>query len=263
NNGGTTTISNITATGDLFVSGGTLTLNSASAISTPTLTMQGGTLNGTAPINITGTSMNWSSGTIGGTGQLSIPNGTTITVNGSAPIIDTRAVSNAGTINFVSGNYIYLQNNAVLTNSGTLDFQADSSSLYLNGAAGSISVVNTATGVIKKSGGTTTTGSTFNVPLTMQSGSQFQLNANGTLYLGNVSSTGGAFTVPSGATLTFYYTTTSSFDAASSIAGAGSVVFQAGTNTVGASYAITGTTKNTGATTTLSNITSVGNLLVS
>src|SRR5437660_10868627 len=59
-------------------------------------------------------------------------------------------------------------------------------------------MINPRTGSLKVRAANTSTGTTFQVPLTMQSGSQFQLNANGTLYLGNVTSTGGAFTIASG-----------------------------------------------------------------
>src|SRR5207244_3434565 len=98
--------------------------------------------------------------------------------------------------------------------------------------------------------------------LTVQSGGQVQVNA-GIIYFGNISSTGGAFTVVSGATMYLYYTITSSFDAASSISGAGTVIFQAGTNTVSGTYNITGTTKSVGGTTSIgTNITAVGDLVV-
>src|SRR5205823_6009017 len=113
-------------------------------------------------------------------------------------------------------------------------------------------------GTIKKSAGTS--GSTFNVPLTLQSGSQL-LVQNTILYLGNVTSNGGTLDVSSGATAYFYYTTASSFDAASTISGAGTVQWGAGTNSVSGVYNVTGTTKNS-ATTTIGNITSVGSLLV-
>jgi hypothetical protein len=252
--GGTSTISNITSLGDLLVGGGTLTLNSAGALSVPTLVMQGGTLNGTAPISITGTSMTWTGGTIGGSGQLTIPNGTTITVNGYV-YFDTRPISNAGVVNYSSAYYSYFYSGASFANSGTVDFQGDGG-FYIGG--GSDSVINS--GTIKKSAGTGNGG--IQVPLTLQSGGQLQVQS-GMLLLGNVTSTGGTMSVSSGAVAYFYYTTTSSFDAASVISGAGTVQFGAGTNTINASYNVTGATKNTGATTTITSITSVGDLLVS
>jgi uncharacterized repeat protein (TIGR01451 family) len=255
-NGGSTVLSNITGISAITVGGGTLTLNSASALSVPTLTMQGGTLNGSAPINLTGASMSWSGGTIGGTGAFSIPNGMTITVSGYA-YIDTRAVTNNGTINLPSGYYMYLQNNATLINNGTIDFQGDSG-IFLGSAVGSIALTNNST--IKKSSGTGVT--QISVPIVAQSGSQL-LVQTGTVYVYGLTSSGASFSAASGTNLIFYSSDTRTFDAASSIAGAGTVQWQAGTNTVNAPYNITGVTKAIGGTTTLNNITSIGDLTVS
>src|SRR5437763_3888287 len=101
--------------------------------------------------------------------------------------------------------FLYMQNNAVLTNSGTIDLQGDSSSVYLNSVAGTTAVVNTSTGVIKKSAGTTNTGSSFTVPLTMQSGSQFLINT-GIVYCGETRTTpGGTPSTDSGPTMSLNY----------------------------------------------------------
>ena len=252
--GGTgTALSNIGGIGNVSVSSGTLTLNSGSTLTIPTLTMSGGALAGTAPIAVSAASMTWSGGTIGGTGAFSIPNGTTVTVN--AVILDSRAFSNAGSIVMTTG-YFYLQNNAVLTNGGTIDYQGDAN-IYVNGTVGSCAIVNN--GTIKKSAGTN--GSNLDVPLTANSGSQL-LVQSGPLYMHNVTSSGAAFNVSSGATLYFYYTTTATFDAASTISGAGSVQFGAGTETVAGAYSISGFTKISGGAATLSNITSTGSILV-
>jgi uncharacterized repeat protein (TIGR01451 family) len=250
------TLSSISSVGDLIVSGGTLTLNSGSAISVPTLTMQGGTLAGTAPITLTGSAMTWSGGTIGGSGTLSIPAGTTITVAGY-PYFDGRPVTNAGTINYTSSYYSYMMNNAVLTNSGTIDFQGDGG-LYMSGTVGSTALINS--NIVKKSAGTGA--AAINVPLTAQSGSQLLLQS-GSLYLGAVTSSGASFSATVGTTLNFYYNEARTFDASSSISGAGTVQFSSGTATVGGTYNVTGATKAAGGTTTLSSITSVGNVTVS
>src|ERR1051326_3854298 len=225
-NSATTTIAAPTSTGAITANGGTLTLNGASALSVPTLSMQSGTINGTAPINLTGASMTWSSGVIGGSGALSIPSGTTVTSNGV--FIDARPVSNAGTIVLTTG-YIYLQNNAVLTNNGTIDYQGDGN-IYVNGTVGTTSIVNN--GTIQKTSGTN--GSNLDVPLVAQSGSQLTVQT-GPLYLHNVTSTG-----------------------------AGTVQWGNGTNTVAANYNVSGATVQSGGTsTTLSNIANTGNVSVS
>ncbi len=248
--GGTTTVSNAVSIGTITMSGGTLTLNSASALSVPTLTMNNGILNGTAPISVTSASMAWSAGTIGGSGALTVPAGTTVTI--TSVLFDTRPVTNNGTFAYVSNGGSYLQNNASITNNGTMDIQANNN-ISLN--AGTASIVNN--GTIQKSGGAGL--SSISVPLTMQSASQF-LVESGTVDLGAVAATGASFSVAAGTTLDFLYTYTRTFDAASSIGGAGTLIWGSGTNTVDAAYNITGTTTSAaGATTTLNNIVSIGN----
>src|SRR5207248_3141685 len=100
-----------------------------------------------------------------------------------------------------------------------------------------------------------------NVPLTAQSGSQFlfQTGSGLLIYLSDVTSTGATFNVSSGKTLSFYYGTTHSFDAASTIGGSGTVEWY-GTNTVNGTYNMTGATRSISGTTTIGNITSVGDV---
>src|SRR5205085_960920 len=83
--------------------------------------------NATASISITGTSQTWTGGTVGGSGTLTIPNGTTIDINGST-YFDTKAVSNSGTLNYNNGTYSYFYNSATLTNTSTgiVDIKGDS-----------------------------------------------------------------------------------------------------------------------------------------
>src|SRR5205823_15047441 len=176
-------------------------------------------------------------GTVGGSGLPTIPNGTTVDVNNTT-YLDTKTVSNSGTINLNTGSSFYFYTSAILgnTSTGVVDIKGDSGGLYIG--SGSPSVTNA--GLIKKSSCTScTNSSSIQVALTVQSGGQVQVLA-GNLLFGNITSTGGAFSVSSGATMYAYYTTTSSFDAASSISGAGTVIFQAGTNTVSGNYNVTG-----------------------
>src|ERR1043165_3058864 len=130
NNSATTTIASPTAVGDVTVSSGTLTLNGASTLNVHTITITSGTLTGSAPINLTGTSMTWSGGTIAGTGTFTIPAVCTLTL---------------------TTGYMYLQNNAVLTNNNVISYQGDAN-IYVNGTVGSTSIVNN--GTIEKVGGT-------------------------------------------------------------------------------------------------------------
>src|SRR5262249_9672505 len=108
-----------------------------------------------------------------------------------------------------------------------------------------------------------TNGSSFTVPLLAQTGSFFLVQAN-IAYIGPVTSTGGTFTaVSSGNTLYFYYFETRTFDSASTISRAGTVNWANGTNTVHAAYNVTGITASSGGTTTIDNITSVGDVAIS
>src|ERR1041385_8217612 len=253
--GGAATLSNIINTGSILISGGTLTLNSGSALSVPALVMQGGVLNGTAPISVTSPSMTWTGGTLGGSGALSIPNGTTVTASGSV-FLDTKTMTNGGILQITSGTF-YLQNNAVLTNNGTIDFAGDTN-ILLNSAAGSIVINNN--GTIKKSAGTT--GSALQVAVAAASCSQLLVQSS-ILYVGNVTGSGGTFTVSANCTLYFYYTSASSFDAASTINGAGNGNFGPGTNSVSGSYNVRSEERASGGATTLSNVASLGDLIPS
>src|SRR5205807_6285983 len=252
-NSGTNTF-NGTISSNVTLNSGTLNLNNASTQSIPALNMQGGTLAGNAPVTLTGAAQTWTGGTIAGTGLLTIPNTTIVTFNGYVSF-DSRSISNAGTMNYTSNYYSYVYNGATLTNGGTIDFQGDGGFYPSTGSGG---VSNN--GTIKKSAGTGQ--GSIQIPLTANSGSQVQVQS-GSLLFGNVTSTGGTINVSSGAIALFYYTTTSTFDAASSFTGAGTVTFQAGTNTISGNYNITGATKSTGGTTSIgSNITNLGDVTV-
>src|SRR5438067_8427636 len=102
---------------------------------------------------------------------------------------------------------MYMRTNGVLIFPYTTLLRSDGS-VYLNGTAGSTLIINS--GTIKKSAGVS--GSNFTVPLTMQSGSQFQVQSS-IMYLGGtLTNTGSTFTVSTVATLYFYYTDTRTFN---------------------------------------------------
>src|SRR5256885_16667740 len=90
--------SDLSNVGAINLTNGTVTLNSASAVSVAGLTMSFGTLNGTAPINLTSSST-WTNGTLGGSGVVSIPSGKTVTITNLT--VDGRPISNAGVMNLV------------------------------------------------------------------------------------------------------------------------------------------------------------------
>ena len=223
-------------------------------VSVTNLTLSG-TLNGAQGITVTST-FTWSGGTLTGGGATTLPASAVTNVTGYG-YLDGRPMSNAGTLNVTSSYYFQMMSNAVLTNSGTIDFQGDGG-IYMNGAVGTTSVVSS--GTIKKSGGTGSTSLT--VPLTAQSSSQF-LVQSGTFLVGAVSASSTTFNALANTTLYFNTNDTRSFDAGSFINGAGTVQWGGGTNTVNVTYNVTGATKNTGATTTINAITSIGDLTVS
>src|SRR5947207_1628352 len=101
-----------------------------------------------------------------------------------------------------------------ISSEGSLDVSGDARSP--SGGSTWAAIVNG--GTIKKSAGAS--GSSFNVPLTLHCGSR-RLVQNTIRYRGTVTSNGATLDVSSGATAYFYYTTASSFDAASTISGAG------------------------------------------
>src|SRR6266542_5514955 len=238
--------------------GDTATVNHAVTLDVPvtvanvTLT---GTLTGSQSISVT-TAFNWNGGTMSGSGTTTIPAASTMTL-GSAGFLDGRALSIAGTLNLPGSNYFYMQNNASLTNTGLIDFLGDGG-IYQNGALGTMSI--TSSGTIRKSGGTGA--ANLGMPLIAQSGAQI-LGQSGTFDIYAVTSSGATFNVSNGAVLYFYSTDTRTFDAASTLSGAGTMQFNSGTNTINAVYNVTGATKNNSATTTISNITSLGDLTVS
>src|SRR5262249_36644737 len=142
------------------------------------------------------------------------------------PYLDTRTVNSAGTINLAAGNSLYMQNNAVLNNSGIIDVQGDGA-LAQQGPIGTTAIVNS--GTIKKSAGAS--GSTINIPITLQSGGQLLVQAT-IASLGNIPSNGGPLNLASGTPGYLYYTPAATFDSASTISGSGTLNNNSGTNSV-------------------------------
>src|SRR5260221_12864739 len=91
-------------------------------------------------------------------------------------------------------------NNASIANSGTIDFQGDGG-IYVSGATGTIAITNS--GTIKKSAGTGS--STLNVPLVLQSGSQFLVQTGTIFFLDAMTATTTMIASASGTTHYYYY----------------------------------------------------------
>src|SRR5207244_695002 len=199
------------------------------------------------------TLFNWNGGVLSGGGTTTVAAATL----GGGGTLDARSFSNTGAFNVTGGNHFYMANNAAFNNSGTVDFQGDGGGIFQSGALGTMTITNN--GTIKKSGNTGST--TLQIPISAQSGSQL-LAQSGTINVGAVTSSGGTFSASNGATLAFNTNDTRTFDTASTVSGAGTIYWAAGTNTVNANYNVTGTTQNAATATTIGSITSAGNITV-
>jgi fibronectin-binding autotransporter adhesin len=250
----TTTLNGtITSLGALAVNGGTLTLNSASTLTVPSLSFTSGTITGSAPLTITNSPFNWSGGVFSGPGALTLP--ATTNISGFITL-DARPVTNSGTITLTSTSAFLRGNNGtVITNSGTIDSAADTSSdTCCSGAA----TINNS-GTIKKSAGTSTSSLAWTV--NNLTGGQV-LAQSGTLQLYNIGGSTGLFNAAAGATLNFY-NLGGTLDANSTISGAGNVLFNASSLTSSGTYNITGSTASTAGTQVLSGtLTSLGALTI-
>lgn len=216
------------------------------------ITMIGGEITGPAALSVTAY-FTFYGGTLSGTGTLSILNGAQVDIleNG---IIDGRTLSNAGTIRFVNppsicpygkafasgtlciwfltyvppGN-LSLQNGAVLTNSGVIDFRNDGSLLLGGGTASLID-----SGAIVKTSGNR---SLLAVPLTIENGGRVDIQ-NGAISFGDIASHGGRINIAYGTTAFLASTTTATFDEASTITGGGTLECAAGTAAVAGTISV-------------------------
>ena len=245
------------------IAGSTVNFNQASTQNLSNLTMSSGTLGGSANINLTG-SVDLNSGTLTGSGTLTFPAGSTATLDSSYLTV-TRPVINAGTIEFLSSAYFYLQAGGSFTNqaTGVVDIQNNYYGFY---GDGNTPVNNTGTVKRTTSFGTATI---YNTKFVNTSPGKVQVQT-GTLDIGiptAVTQTG-TFTVASGAVLKFSGAGTDTISGA--INGDGDVTFigYSGITTLTGTYAIDNTTVsggtvnfNQGSAQTLKNLTMAGGTL--
>ncbi len=221
---GTHTLDGVTITGvgTTRINGATVNTTGAGAIVTPgsTLQLASGSLGGSGPLTVNGT-MSWPYGTITGTGSLTI-NGSLLIGGSGDTTLNGRSMTIAGTATWL-GSCCYdilLYNNAVLTNNGTFDIQADN---YIKRDASNPHFVNS--GTVRKSVGTGT--------------NQIQVDFENS---GTVE--------PDSGTLEFRYTSTFG----GSIAGSTTLQFPAGTHTLdGVTVVGSGITRINGAAVNTSN----------
>ena len=246
----TDSIHSLTSTQPLTIQDGTLSIAADSTLSS-TLTQIAGTLNGAGNITVGGL-LTLGSGTLGGTG--------TVTANGgialSSVILDGKTLINpvGQTATWTGNGRISIERNgASFVNNGTVVEQAEGGLSSTGNAGAAVSFINNGSFTQSNNANFTVTGVAFNEnsPGTVDV-------ASGELYLfGGGTSTGGGFMVNSGATLSFGTLKlggtgdTYTFDANSSIGGAGTVgfgenggpIFQVNAIvTIEGSYDVTGTT---------------------
>jgi hypothetical protein len=241
-------VHSLTCNAVLSIGGGTLSLATASTDSNA-LNLSGGTLTGTGNLTVSGL-LTWTSGTMSGSGTTSANGGLSVAGTSGSEILDGRTLTNS----------------RAATWSGTIDWQMNDGATFNNAGSGSFTVTNNQTisnsgvtstfnnaGTFTKSGGAATT--TIN---TIFQNSGTVTVSTGTLKLNTGGRASGSFSVASGATLDFN-TVSYGLGTASSVSGAGSVVFDAGTNNVAGTYNITGaTTVNGGTVNIAGTLTSAG-----
>ena len=245
------TIKSLTSTGPLTISGGTLSIASAFTTSS-TLTISGGTLNDPGAITVGGL-LTLSGGRISGLATAGAPSGTgTTTASGGITLnpaggdftLDGDTLTNpAGQTATFSGfqSGLLEGDGAEFVNDGT----------FLAQALGNVEEEGTGNPVSFINNGTFTR--SVNTSVLNFDGVAFNVNAPGTVdvqtgilqLFGGGTSTGGAFTVESGATLYFGGSAPFTLDSATTLSGTGTVTEDgAGTVTIlGNSPSFTGTTE--------------------
>jgi filamentous hemagglutinin family protein len=224
-----------------------------------TLNLSGGTLTVDGAVSVT-IAATWNGGTIGGTGTLTTNSGVTTTMSGSVANATLSGTwENNGTINWSPIGGFDLTISGTLNNNSGANFNLQNANIA-GDILGSGTVNNAGTMTENSAVSDTDFNPTFNNTGTV------------TVTQGNIRFAGtgtdtGSYTVASGATLTFFNTSgTRELQSASSVTGAGTVVFDgAGTHTAGGTYNVTGTTTINDGTNTFSatGVTGLGNLTVS
>ena len=257
----------VTSQGTLVISGGSLSLTDTTEPSTTlNLTLSGGTLDGTGNLTVSG-AFSWTGGTQQGTGTTTIASTGTLTIGTTATkTIDDRTLANNGTVNWQAGQ-INAFNGALIENAGTFDIGFDGTL----GGFGTPSRFHN-TGTLRKSAGAGI--ATINVPLDNDGTGTVQAAAGTLEILGDAADQQtGQFSAAAGATLEFRGG--SNLVAGSSVTGAGTIAFTAGTTTIAGTYSptntsIAGGTVEFNANATITNLTlatgtlaGTGNLTVS
>ncbi len=250
-------------TGTTSVTAGTVNFNSAA--NTSTLEISNGILGGSGLVSTP--SLNWTGGSMEGTGTTSVT-GTVSTISGGANVGLDRVLDNLGTMtDSQTGADINLDSDnltpGVLNNSGTFNVTAGGG-FFESYSTGADAINNS--GVWNVSGA----GATSTVAGNVAFNNTGSVNVtSGTLELdGGGTSTGGIFLVSGGAGLNFggpggtIYT----LGGASSVSGAGTVLFEGGGLTWdfnAGTYSVTGTTWVSAGTANFNSAASTSSLKIS
>ena len=227
-----------TLTGLTTVSGGIANFNNLTSLID--LDLIGGELSGSGTITTTGT-LDWTGGWLSGSGKSVIAPGAQLNVSGGSvkTLAGSRLLENQGTLTW-SGSGIFSVNQnaaAVIQNEGLFDVQTDSvlGSGQINTTA---ALVNH--GIFRKSGGP---GTTLVAPVLTFNNYGIVEVLTGTLQLqtGATSTSGGDFEVSEGADLRFT-TGVHHLEAASSLTGAGEVIFNGANVDLAGVYSVSGLT---------------------
>ncbi len=239
---GTLTMSGASGVQTLNISGGTLSIGSASTGNANAIvTISSGTLNGSGGLALAG-NLNWTGGTISlglqiGGGSFSEGD---LTLNGGM-------LTNNGTINWINGGFLLDGNGSVFTN-------LSGATIILSNTPNWVQGGNIPSGThVFGNGGTIIMDGPASVTTTMTSenftnSGTITVNSGKLFLSGGTNSDSGPVTVASGATLELSGADT--FSAASSISGAGNLLVSGGTATLNSGLGLTGSwTFSAGATT--------------
>lgn len=222
----------INSGGTLSVTGGTFTLAASTATDLDcngTLNLSGGTLNGGGNINVNASgTFNWTGGINGGGGTMNINSGAALTMSGSNHSLgDTKTLNNYGIWTWTGGNFLYNNGAPVVNNYAVLNINTDAD-VNQNGAnTGTFN--NTASGIINKTGSATDETSFNNFSSFINAGT---ININsGRLRFTVKSVHTGTVNIASTANLNFS-SGVALFNAGTTLAGAGSLNFESGNDTL-------------------------------
>ncbi len=237
----TDSIHSLTSTQPLTISGGTLSIASASTIGN-TLSITGGTLTGPGDVSVGGL-VTLTSGTLSGSGALDANGGMLINpgvVQGGIFSLDGRTVNNAaGQTATWSGNPgnsgdINASDGSVFNNLGT--FLAESLGLYQETGVGAPSTFNNVGNITANATGIVEIGVSFQM-----TGGSVDIQSNGQIdFAQGSASQGAAFNVESNGALELFAQFT--VDPTTTITGSGALVLD-GSMVLPANYAFTGSTE--------------------